>query len=97
MIAMGHVAGTMEGAEGSGTVIAIGNAVTEFKVGDSVICLSMHSSVAKVKAVSCRPLPNLDLAAASSLPVVLRTAYNVFVRIARPISAQSVLIHAGVV
>ncbi|EME41547.1 polyketide synthase-like protein [Dothistroma septosporum NZE10] len=98
MIAMGRVAGTMEGAEGSGTIITAGQAVTQFKAGDFVICLSigMHSSIAKVKADSCRPIPkSLDLVAAASLPVVHCTAYNVFVRIARPVPGQSVLIHAG--
>ncbi|CAK4034819.1 fatty acid synthase S-acetyltransferase [Lecanosticta acicola] len=98
MIAMGRVAGTMEGAEGSGSVIATGKGVRDFSPGDQVLCLSigMHSSIARVKAASCRGLPDcLDLAEAASVPVVHCTAYNAFVRIAKAEAGQSVLIHAG--
>lgn len=98
MIAMGRVAGTMEGAEGSGTVLRVGKSVAHFTPGDRVLCMSigMHSSIARVKASSCRVLPSsLQLADAASLPVVHCTAYNAFVRIARPEPGQSVLIHAG--
>lgn len=98
MIAMGRVAGTMEGAEGSGTILAVGKSVRDFKPGDRVLCLSigMHSSIAKVSVSSCRHVPeSMQLEEAASLPVVHCTAYNAFVRLARPEAGQSVLIHAG--
>jgi NADPH:quinone reductase-like Zn-dependent oxidoreductase len=98
MIAMGRVVGTMEGAEGSGVVLRVGKAVPAFSPGDQVLCLSigMHSSLAQVKASACRPLPKgIDMVEAASLPVVHCTAYNAFVRIARPEAGQTVLIHAA--
>src|SRR5690625_3269205 len=87
------------GVEGAGRVIAVGDGVTEFSVGDRVAWAAAHGSYAEhvnVPVEVAIPVPpGLDLPVAAALPLQGLTAHYLS-HSTFPISAGDVaLVHAG--
>ncbi|MFD4293728.1 NAD(P)H-quinone oxidoreductase [Rhodococcus sp. NPDC058505] len=87
------------GLECSGTVAAVGEGVTDWRVGDRVCALLAGGGYAQqvvVPATQVLPVPDgLDLVAAASLPEVACTVWSNLVMIGGMHSGQLVLIHGG--
>ncbi|MEM8564459.1 MAG: NADP-dependent oxidoreductase [Pseudomonadota bacterium] len=88
----------------AGRVVAVGDAVSSFKVGDDVVGLSFiwsiqhgtYAEYAPVRATSLALKPeNLSFEQAASLPLVSLTAWQTLFEFGQLQSGQSVLIHAG--
>ncbi|MCG8670072.1 MAG: NAD(P)H-quinone oxidoreductase [Pseudomonadales bacterium] len=87
------------GLECSGVIEAVGDAVTEWQVGDKVCALLAGGGYAEkvvCKASHCLPIPNgFSFNQAAALPEVFATAWlNIFME-AGIQTAEPVLIHAG--
>jgi len=87
------------GLEVSGTVAAVGDAVSQWKVGDPVCALLAGGGYAEYCAVpvpQCLPIPDgINLVDAAALPEVALTVWtNVFER-ARLRAGETLLVHGG--
>jgi NADPH2:quinone reductase len=87
------------GLEASGTIVAVGSGVTEFKAGDSVCALLQGGGYAEyccVDAGQVLPIPgSLDMIEAASLPEAMFTVWsNVFV-FGRLQPGETLLVHGG--
>src|SRR5215831_7528697 len=87
------------GLECAGDVVAVGDGVTRYKVGDKVCALLAgggYAELVNVPAGQALRIPrNLDYAQAAALPEVFATAYlNLFIE-ARLAVGERVLLHAG--
>jgi len=88
----------------SGRIARIGEAVTDYQVGDEVVGLAFTWSIqhgtnaeyapVKVSSLTRKPA-NLSFEEAASLPLVCLTAWQSLVEFGQLSSGQSVLIHAG--
>jgi putative PIG3 family NAD(P)H quinone oxidoreductase len=92
-------ASSIIGLEVAGRIVALGDGVTEWKVGDAVCALTPGGGYAEYCATPagfCLPLPpGLSLAEAACVPETYFTVwYNLFERI-RFEPGESVLIHGG--
>ena len=86
------------GSEAAGDVIAVGEAVTNVKLGDRVIAggLGGYAQEMQVAAASLRPIPNgIDYAQAASFTVAYLTAYVALVRRARLEAGEWLLVHGA--
>lgn len=87
------------GAEASGTVAAVGDGVTAFKVGDRVATgegTGCYASQAVIDADKALPVPDgLDLKTAAALPMQGMTAHYLINSAFRVEPGQAVLVHAG--
>lgn len=87
------------GFEVSGTVAAVGEGVSKFKVGDQVIGLTRFFGYASHVALGenfAFPIPKgLSLAEAAAFPAVFLTAYYALFELAHPRPGASVLIHSA--
>ncbi len=86
------------GSEYAGIVTAIGEEVSEFKIGDPVVgfaqgCFASHATVSKEMAVLMPP--NLSFLQAAAIPIVFSTAYYALITLAKLKSGDKVLIHAA--
>lgn len=92
-------ASSVPGLECSGTVVALGDGVTEWAVGDRVCALLAGGGYAELVAVPATqllPIPDgLDPVAAAGLPEVAATVWSNLVTTAGLRSGQLVLIHGG--
>lgn len=91
------------GGELSGEVVAVGDQVTEFAVGDQVygytgvVGMGTWAEIVAVDAETLAPAPRgIPLARAAALPVVALTAWQALVTIGRLQPGQTVLVHGGV-
>jgi putative PIG3 family NAD(P)H quinone oxidoreductase len=87
------------GLEVSGTIAALGDGVTEFKVGDSVCALLAgggYAEYCRVDAGQVLPIPgSLDMIQAAALPEAMFTVWsNVFV-FGRLQQGETLLVHGG--
>ena len=87
------------GLEVSGTIVALGDGVTEFKVGDSVCALLAgggYAEYCRVDAGQVLPIPgSLDMVQAAALPEAMFTVWsNVFV-FGRLQQGETLLVHGG--
>lgn len=92
-------ASPIPGLEVSGTVVALGEGVTQWQVGDQVCALANGGGYAEYVAVpagQCLPIPQgLSLAQAAALPETCFTVWtNVFDR-ARLEAGETFLVHGG--
>lgn len=74
---MGMVPDTNLGLEGAGTLVEVGSAVADFRIGDRVMamCRDGHASHVVAKAVMCARIPDdLSFRQAATIPVVYATA-----------------------
>ena len=90
------------GGELSGEVVAVGDQVTEFAVGDQVygytgvVGMGTWAEIVAVDADALAPAPRgIPLARAAALPVVTLTAWQALVTIGRLQPGQTVLVHGG--
>ncbi len=90
------------GLEVSGHVLALGDGVEAFRVGQPVAALTLsggYAEVALASAVLTFPLEGvgatIDLATAAGFPTIVPTAYDLLVRVARLQIGESALIHAA--
>jgi putative PIG3 family NAD(P)H quinone oxidoreductase len=92
-------ASDIPGLEVSGTVAALGEGVTEWRVGDAVCALVAgggYATLAVAPVPQCLPVPpTLDLTAAAAIPETFFTVWsNVFDR-GRLRAGETALIHGG--
>ena len=86
------------GSEAAGDVIAIGDAVTNVKVGDRVICggLGGYAEEMQVAAMGLRQIPSgIEYAQAAGFTVAYLTAYVALVRRARLEAGEWLLVHGA--
>jgi NADPH:quinone reductase len=86
------------GTEGAGDVIAVGDGVTNVKVGDRVIvgALGCFAEEAQVASTAVRPIPNgVDYAAAAGFTAAYLTAYVGLVRRAQIARGEWLLVHGA--
>ncbi len=87
------------GLEVSGTIAALGDAVTEFKVGDAVCALLAGGGYAEycsVDAGQVLPVPgSLDMIEAAALPEAMFTVWSNVFGFARLQQGETLLVHGG--
>ncbi|RVQ66533.1 zinc-binding alcohol dehydrogenase family protein [Croceicoccus ponticola] len=87
------------GYQAAGRVVATGSAVTRFKAGDRVIAFDWNGSHASLFAAPekyCYPVPDdLDLRAASTIPVAFGTASDALFEFGRLQPGETVLIQGA--
>jgi acyl transferase domain-containing protein/NADPH:quinone reductase-like Zn-dependent oxidoreductase/7-keto-8-aminopelargonate synthetase-like enzyme/acyl carrier protein len=86
------------GFDSAGVVSAVGEGVTDLKVGDEVMSAAFGGSASYVVAyekVTVRKPPGLDFATASAIPSVFTTAWHGLVKLADLKPRERVLIHAA--
>jgi NADPH:quinone reductase len=92
-------ASDLPGLEAAGTIAALGEGVTDLKVGDAVCALTPGGSYAEyctVPAPQCLPLPKgFDMLHAAALPENYFTVWHNLFERGQLKSAESVLIHGG--
>ncbi|MDH5355855.1 MAG: zinc-binding dehydrogenase [Gammaproteobacteria bacterium] len=101
---IGDGVGATLGHDGAGVVEAVGEAVTEFSVGDRVAFCNggvggdpgTYASHAVVPEWLLARVPdNVDMVQAAALPLVFITIWESFVERARLQAGETVLVHAG--
>ncbi|EEH17875.1 hypothetical protein PABG_00438 [Paracoccidioides brasiliensis Pb03] len=98
MIAMGQLQNGHLGNECSGVVTAIGDKVTDFKVGDRVCAVSegAFSNYARFPASSAWKIPDkMSFDVAASIPIVFCTAYYSLFEVGRLQRGERILLHAA--
>jgi NADPH:quinone reductase len=92
-------ASDLPGLEAAGTIAALGEGVTEWKVGDAVCALTPGGSYAEyctVPAPQCLPLPKgFDMLHAAALPENYFTVWHNLFERGQLKAGESVLIHGG--
>ncbi|MCJ1379111.1 hypothetical protein MMC17_002211 [Xylographa soralifera] len=96
LVALGQVWDDHIGQECAGIISRIGTDVS-FKVGDRVASWEgSMKTYCRSKAINALVVPDdMSLLTAASHPAIFSTAYYSLVRVARPTSGESVLIHSG--
>jgi NADPH2:quinone reductase len=92
-------ASDLPGLEAAGTIAALGDGVTEWKVGDAVCALTPGGSYAEyctVPAPQCLPLPKgYDMLQAAALPENYFTVWHNLFERGQLKAGESVLVHGG--
>ena len=87
------------GLEVSGTVAALGDGVTEFKVGDAVCALLQgggYAEYCRVDAGQVLPIPgSLDMVEAAALPEAMFTVWSNVFQFGRLQQSETLLVHGG--
>ena len=87
------------GYQAAGTVLAVGEAVTRFAEGDTVVTVSFDGSHAELRAVPeavCWAVPaGLDVEPASAIPIPFGTASDCLFEFGRLQAGETALIQAG--
>lgn len=86
------------GMEFAGEIVAIGNDVTDFSVGDKVMGFApaSFSSYAVTKAYAVTPLPDhWHFSAGASIPIAFFTAYYALTHLARIQPGEKLLVHGA--
>jgi acyl transferase domain-containing protein/aryl carrier-like protein len=89
---------TWLGSECAGTVVAVGEGVSEFRLGDEVIAVASGCFSAFVKTdanLVVRKPSHLSLEEAATIPIVFLTAYYALGHLARLRKGERILIHAA--
>ncbi|MFZ1084724.1 MAG: SDR family NAD(P)-dependent oxidoreductase [Terracidiphilus sp.] len=92
--------GTGLGIEAAGIVSAVGEGVTSYRVGDSLVAslqnsFSSHVTVPVDSLFAVPKLASMTFAEAASIPVVFMTAYYALHDLAHLTKGETVLIHAA--
>jgi NADPH:quinone reductase-like Zn-dependent oxidoreductase len=103
LIALGLVPPVFKGSldfgwECAGTVVAVGEGVRDFQVGDEVLAVALgcFGSYATTPAAAVTPKPaHLNFDEAATIPIVFMTAYYALHHLARLQPKERVLIHAA--
>lgn len=95
MAAVPHIVGY----QCAGTVLAVGDAVTDRSVGQQVVCSMAHGSHAELVSVpsgSTWPVPEgLDLTLAACVPIAFGTADDCLFEFGGLVAGETVLVQAG--
>jgi NADPH:quinone reductase len=87
------------GLEASGTIVALGDGVATWKVGDEVCAILVgggYADYCAVPAVQCLPVPKgLSLQQAGALPEVVLTVWSNVFEIGRLAPGDRLLVHGG--
>ncbi len=87
------------GYQCAGTIVAVGDGVTDRVEGQRVVCTMMHGSHAELVAVPASftwPIPDgLDLALAACIPIAFGTADDCLFEFGRLQAGETVLVQAG--
>lgn len=90
------------GNDFAGTVVAVGNNVQNFAIGDKVfartdtLCIGSFAQFIAISHANLAKMPsNLDFNQSASLPLVALTAYQAFAEKMQAKQGDKVLIHAG--
>ena len=86
------------GFDCAGTIVAVGEGVTDLRVGDEVMAPASGSSASFVtlsRTLVVRIPSGFRFEAASSIPTVFFTAYHALLRLAQLKAGERVLIHAA--
>ncbi|MBK8323387.1 MAG: SDR family NAD(P)-dependent oxidoreductase [Betaproteobacteria bacterium] len=86
------------GGECAGRVVAVGEGVTDLRVGDDVIAIAEASfaSHAVARASLARRIPaGIGFAQAATLPFAFMTAWHALHAVGRMVRGETVLVHAG--
>lgn len=86
------------GLECAGTIVAVGDSVTDLQVGDAVVAITAGTfqTYVTAKAVSVARKPdNLSFAEAATIPITFMTAYYGLCHLAQMKRGDRVLIHAA--
>lgn len=87
------------GYQAAGTIIAVGDEVSDRQVGDRVVATASHGSHAELFAVPAAttwPIPDgADVAACACVPVAFGTAHDCLFEFGHLRRGETVLIHAG--
>jgi len=86
------------GGESAGTVVAVGEGVDGFKVGDEVFGMvigNLHSHSFTQAAVAARKPSGLSFEEAAAIPITFLTVYRALYQLARLSAGDRVLIHAA--
>jgi acyl transferase domain-containing protein/acyl carrier protein len=86
------------GGEVAGTVVAVGDGVRDFAVGDEVMALSPRGFCTRVNTsalLACKRPAAMSMIDAAAMPVVFQTAYYALHEVARLRRNERILIHAG--
>lgn len=98
MYAVGQISSEHFGGECSGTISALGSAVSGLKVGDRVCALTRggYSTLARCSAHLVAKIPHdVPFVAAAAIPVAFSTAYYSMIEVARLSRGETILIHAA--
>lgn len=90
--------GSWLGDECAGTIVAVGDGVAGFSVGDDVVCIAPNCFGAYVTAPAAfvKPKPSgLTHEEAATIPIVFLTSYYALHHLARIERGESILIHAA--
>ncbi len=87
------------GYQAAGTIVAVGDEVTDRAVGDRVVATNSHGSHAELFAVSARTTwkvpEGADIAAVACVPIPFGTAHDCLFEFGRLQAGETVLIQAG--
>lgn len=90
---------SVPGLEVAGTVSALGEGVTRWKVGDRVCALLIGGGYAEYVAVpagQCMPIPGgIDMVLAAALPEAAFTAWSALIEHGRLKAGENLLVHGG--
>lgn len=90
---------SVPGLEVAGTVSALGEGVTRWKVGDRLCALLIGGGYAEYVAVpagQCMPIPGgIDMVLAAALPEAAFTAWSALIEHGRLKAGESLLVHGG--
>lgn len=98
LVALGNLAERKLGVDASGIVTRIGSAVTDIKVGDSVMTASCDTfaTFARFPAKAGIPIPSgMSFEEAASMPLIFLTAYYALITAGNIVAGEKILIHAA--
>ena len=98
MYAVGQISSEHFGGECSGTIAAMGCAVSGFEVGDRVCALSSggYGTFARCSSHLVTKIPDsVSFVSAAAIPVIFSTAYFGLIHTARLSAGETILIHAA--
>ena len=91
---------TSLGIEGTAEIVAVGEGVTDYKVGDMLVggfrdAFSLYITVAVKDLFAVRASPLISVTDSASIPTIFLTAYYALHKVARLQKGEVVLIHAA--
>ncbi|HEX4302061.1 MAG TPA: zinc-binding alcohol dehydrogenase family protein [Rhizomicrobium sp.] len=87
------------GYQAAGEVVAVGDEVTDFKLGDKAVTVGFNGSHAELRSVAARTAwkipPGCDVRHAAAVPVPFGTAHDCLFEFGRLKAGETVLVQAG--
>ncbi len=87
------------GYQAAGEVVAVGDGVTDFRIGDKAVTVGFNGSHAELRSVAARTAwkipPGCDVRHAAAVPVPFGTAHDCLFEFGRLKAGETVLVQAG--